>query len=268
MAERNVTGSNKASSYLRALDLLVIISERHSSLKHRTVLWQMGIQQVKELYEYTIARQKLKDSEFLKPDLPPSYGKNGYYSAALKSFGEFLAAEKYESNLLAATKGTIKPEDFSRNAELVDFPVSIFRQEDDAAVITEKYRFVKIRARQRFFRQEILKNYTYKCAITGLNIPEVLRASHITRWSEDKKNRLNPSNGICLSATFDAAFDRHLISFDDNYCLVFGGSIKAYAGDAAFEKHIAPFEGQALNMPARFLPDPALLKKHRDSLVA
>ena len=29
-------------------------------------------------------------------------------------------------------------------------------------------------------------------------------ASHIVEWAKDKANRLNPENGLCLSATYDA----------------------------------------------------------------
>ena len=48
-------------------------------------------------------------------------------------------------------------------------------------------------------------------ALTGLGLQPVLRASHISPWSDDPENRLNPSNGILLAATYDAAFDQHLL---------------------------------------------------------
>ncbi len=36
-------------------------------------------------------------------------------------------------------------------------------------------------------------------------------------WSEaTEEERLDPNNGILLSPLYDALFDRHLISFDDN----------------------------------------------------
>jgi len=40
----------------------------------------------------------------------------------------------------------------------------------------------------------------------------LLIASHIVPWSKDKQNRLNPRNGLCLSALHDKAFDRGMIS--------------------------------------------------------
>ena len=38
-------------------------------------------------------------------------------------------------------------------------------------------------------------------------------------WEEDEANLLN-SEDLCLSAIYDAAFDRHLISFDEHYRLI------------------------------------------------
>ena len=61
----------------------------------------------------------------------------------------------------------------------------------------------------------------------GFSLADILRASHISPWAEDEKNRINPENGMCLSATYDAAFDRHLISFDEHYRLVVSKDIKS-----------------------------------------
>lgn len=68
-------------------------------------------------------------------------------------------------------------------------------------------REVKTRVNQSVFRLMVLTNYTTKCAITGIDIPELLLASHIVPWSKNENERLNPENGICLSALYDKAFD-------------------------------------------------------------
>ena len=49
----------------------------------------------------------------------------------------------------------------------------------------------------------ILKNYGTQCAITGIDIPQLLMASHIIPWSDKahKQYRLNHCNGICPIAT-------------------------------------------------------------------
>ena len=112
----------------------------------------------------------------------------------------------------------------------------------------------------------ILTTYEGCCCITGLNIKDVLRASHIVPWAEDEPNRLNPANGLCLSATYDAAFDRHLISFDEDYRLIFSPTLSEHFTNQAFQDQFKTFEGRRLTLPLRFQPDPALMQSHRDKL--
>ena len=57
----------------------------------------------------------------------------------------------------------------------------------------------------------VLHDFRGKCCVTGLNIPQTLHASHIVAWASDKTNSMNPENVLCLSATYDAAFDKHII---------------------------------------------------------
>lgn len=63
----------------------------------------------------------------------------------------------------------------------------------------------------------MLGSYGKRCCVTGMLAPELLRANHIMPWSESVEHRLNTCNGLCLFATFDAAFDRRSISFDVNF---------------------------------------------------
>ena len=70
-----------------------------------------------------------------------------------------------------------------------------------------KIREVKTRVNLNFFRQVVVANYSGKCALTGIDIPDLLVASHIIPWSKNEKERLNPENGICFSALYDKAFD-------------------------------------------------------------
>lgn len=60
-----------------------------------------------------------------------------------------------------------------------------------------------IRTGQGFFRQTVLTAYRNKCAVTGVTNPELLVASHIVPWAQDKSPRLDPTNGICLNAFYD-----------------------------------------------------------------
>jgi len=79
---------------------------------------------------------------------------------------------------------------------------------------TQVQRTIQARRGQDFFRSTVLQSYGSTCAFSGLDAPELLRASHIIPWSEHEETRLDPTNGICLNALHDAAFDRNLITLD------------------------------------------------------
>lgn len=128
---------------------------------------------------------------------------------------------------------------------------------------SETLRETKTRLVQTFFRRAVLTNYNHRCAISGLAIPELLVASHITPWAANEKLRANPTNGIALNALYDKAFDRHLISFDDEFRLVLSDRIKKQEKNQMIQEYFLGFEGKVLEMPRRFLPDREALKAHR-----
>jgi hypothetical protein len=79
---------------------------------------------------------------------------------------------------------------------------------------TTKQRLVNARVGQGQFREDLLERWNNKCAVTGCNIPEVLRASHIQAWEHSSdRERLDGHNGILLAASLDALFDEYLITF-------------------------------------------------------
>jgi len=82
---------------------------------------------------------------------------------------------------------------------------------------TEVERLVRQRVGQQGFRNAMLDYWGNACAVTGIAIPAVLRASHAKPWAEctNDAERLDVFNGFLLSANLDALFDRFLISFDE-----------------------------------------------------
>jgi putative restriction endonuclease len=128
----------------------------------------------------------------------------------------------------------------------------------------EKQRYVKTRVNQNFFRAMILANYEGRCAITGIDISQMLFASHIIPWSQDIGNRLNPTNGICLSAHFDTAFDNGLISFDNNYQLIINPILKDSQAKPYFSIWFKQFEGVSLKLPYKSRPRLEFIEWHRE----
>jgi putative restriction endonuclease len=133
---------------------------------------------------------------------------------------------------------------------------------DDIATETEGTR--KIRIMQGFFRKVIFAAYDSRCCVTGNPIQDLLVASHIMPWSEFPKERLNPKNGLCLAAHFDRAFDRGLISFDDDLRLILSRRLRDYLPNEAIETEFVRRAGQPLLCPDRFAPESAFVANHRD----
>lgn len=107
---------------------------------------------------------------------------------------------------------------------------------------------VKTRGKyQRIFREDIvLPNYDYQCAISGIKTLSLLRAAHIVRWADNKKERLNPQNGICLSVLADACFEKGFITIDSNYKVKVSDKTEK---DPALHKEILKYDGSKINLP-------------------
>ena len=65
------------------------------------------------------------------------------------------------------------------------------------------------------------------CSVTSLSHSRLLRASNIIPWSECESDseRLNVHNGLLLAAHLDAAFDAHLISFEEDGQILFSSDL-------------------------------------------
>lgn len=79
---------------------------------------------------------------------------------------------------------------------------------------TEVERQVVQRIGQDIFRSGLLEYWDGRCAVTGLAVPELLRASHIKPWAacETDGERLDVFDGLLLAPQFDAAFDTGFIT--------------------------------------------------------
>lgn len=127
-------------------------------------------------------------------------------------------------------------------------------------------RAVKTRVNQSVFRQMVLSNYNNKCAITGIDIPELLLASHIIPWSKNEEHRLNPENGICFSALYDKAFDKGLIGINTNHEIIFSDSIKKKKETEFYNKYFSSFENQKIIAAQKYIPRKEFLEYHLDTI--
>ena len=92
--------------------------------------------------------------------------------------------------------------------------------------VTEREGLVTSRVGQGAYRKSILYRWNFRCAVTNYPRNEILIASHIVPWKHSTNDeRLDVSNGILLSPTYDALFDRHLISFENDGKIILSDSL-------------------------------------------
>ena len=91
---------------------------------------------------------------------------------------------------------------------------------------TEATAEIKRRIGQERYRKDLFDLWDGACALTGVDIPDLLVASHIVPWSDaDDQDRLDPYNGFLFESRIDKLFDCHLISFTDDGLMLISSSL-------------------------------------------
>ena len=121
-----------------------------------------------------------------------------------------------------------------------------------------------LRIGQNFFRRAVLANYDLTCCVTGIAETRLLNASHIVPWGVDEINRHNPANGLCLSATFDRAFDRGLMTITIDG-LVHLSSALLESENSKTRSYFGAYQGNKIYPARRFSPNPIFLRWHNDN---
>jgi hypothetical protein len=149
-----------------------------------------------------------------------------------------------------------------------DEPATEYESERDAPSYVGETRSTVVQTRigQSFFRRAVLSAYEFKCCITGLTIPELLVASHIIPWRDDRTNRLNPRNGLCLSAVHDRAFDLGFIAVSEDLCIQLSTKLHRMKSDPYVNNTFNIYEGRPINPPKKFFPDTRFIKHHRENV--
>lgn len=128
----------------------------------------------------------------------------------------------------------------------------------------DKERLLKTRVNQSLFRRIITNNYSNSCSVCSLNIDKLLVASHILKWSENEKERLNPENGLCLCNIHDKAFEDGFIGITGDYKINISEDLASIPEEtyvALFKRH----QNQKIIMPDKFYPNKEFLDYHYSS---
>lgn len=150
----------------------------------------------------------------------------------------------------------------------VESPARAVEEDDDEAFTADysapdKRTATLVRAKQSFFRRAVLISYEGRCCMSGVSDARLLIASHIVPWAKDKSIRLNPRNGLCLSAIHDKAFDRGLIGLTDHFRVIVSEDVRR-SPDAFVQKVLTNLDGKEIMQPYRFRPSVEFVRRHRE----
>jgi HNH endonuclease len=128
---------------------------------------------------------------------------------------------------------------------LPEAPLARFKAETtNLPRTTEAERMVIQRIGQDVFRDALMDYWGGRCPLTGITEPALLRASHIVPWADcTDAQRLDVHNGLLLSALWDAAFDRGLISFADDGTVLASPQLSESARNALGLVNARPLTG-------------------------
>lgn len=259
--------SGKADSYARAIKILDEV------LPYQDVIDLHG-QSLYDVHDVSVIEtvllfvngevKKMKNNEqnifdYGKPN-QKSYPLKSFCSAALKSLKKYV---QYEQEVMAADRIVAQETNPRTISKKLIAHFDLTKEGKDIASETKR------RKGQEYFRRMILANYGGRCALTGIDIPQLLLASHIIPWADKshKRERLNPCNGICLSALYDKAFDQGLITFSpDDFSVKLSSVLCENESKEYFDRHFGCIIGKKLSLPTEFKPNLDFLAYHRDKV--
>lgn len=270
ITESNTPGSNKADSYIRAIGYAnTMLRDFGGQFQNVGDIFSIdSIDQLKALHTYLLAEAaKGANSQLLKANVPPSYLKGNFCSAALRSLIGYRLAMARDAEILGILAQGETPALIEKAFEN-PLPEPEFFLEGKVKPESERGAEELERLRRfqnrRTFRRLVLQNFNDACCVSGLDVVDTLRACPIV---PDKDN-LSPENALCLAATYAAAFKNHLITFDEDMRLVLSPTLSEHATGDAFRHTFKAYEGQRM-LPARYIqPSDAMMRVHRECLVA
>jgi hypothetical protein len=192
--------------------------------------------------------------------LDPAITNTGRHGLGNVSVGDKQIWDEFHNDwekLTAECAGLLEKYNFDEPA---DNKTDIKLKTPDNFTGETKAMMINARIGQTFFRKVVLASYQNKCCMSGIAIPNLLIASHIVPWSAANDKRLNPSNGLCLSAIHDKAFDKGLLTVTPEYTIIVSKVINDDNSKQA--KLLQSLHEKKIALPEKFLPDRDFLAWH------
>lgn len=118
-------------------------------------------------------------------------------------------------------------------------------------VVAEQIR----REKQAQFRKALLSAYRGLCAVTGVDVPEVLQAAHIDPYRGSQSQHV--TNGILLRSDIHLLYDSHLLT-------IMPETNEIRASESLQNTYYGELHGERISVPTdpQCRPDDALLDRH------
>lgn len=199
-----------------------------------------------------LSRQDPKHKERVKGLANPGKNAIEMYNEFTNNWDEML----YKSEvLLAKYQDRTLEDNFLEKEDIITIEKDILSGKEGIDI----ERLVKTRVNQVLFRKVVLNNYSNSCAICGLNLDDLLVASHILKWSEDKSNRLNPENGICLCNIHDRAYELGYLGIQSDYKISLSPLLSQIQELDTYEALFKRHENKSIILPDKFYPNKEFL---------
>ena len=244
--------SGKADSYARALRILDEVLPYQSVIDlHGLSLFNVQNTETIEAV-IRVVSEEVKKMKRNEPNIfdygkanQRSYPLKNFCSSALRSLKQYA---QYEQEILVADEIVAQ----ERNPRTISTKLiahfNVTKEGEDKISMTKQ------RKGQDYFRRMILANYGGRCALTGIDIPQLLLASHIIPWS-DKSHKQ------------DRLIDKGLITISpDDYTVTLSSALRENESKEYFDKHFGIMIGKKLALPTDYLPNRDFLAYHRDKV--
>lgn len=206
-----------------------------------------------------LSRQDPKHKDRVKGLANPGKNAIEMYNEFSSNWNEML----YQSEVLLAKYQNKKVEEISLDQnEIQEIEKDILYGKEGKDI----ERIVKARVNQSLFRKVVVNNYSNSCAICNLDIQNLLVASHILKWSENKEHRLNPENGLCLCNIQDRAFELGFIGINTDYSILISNELKQVKEKETFSSLFGRHENKSIILPDKFYPNTDFLESHLNTI--
>lgn len=103
------------------------------------------------------------------------------------------------------------------------------------------------RRHQRAFRRRVLLAYGFRCALSGLPIPQLLEAAHII--PDGLGGEASVRNGIAMSALHHLAYEQNMIGIDPDGIIHVSEAVRATQDGPLLDQGLVQLHGHTLRWP-------------------